>query len=239
MGKIQVRSEATYHNIQLFKQIASYQAQKIEKHSFQAYINRETGAMRFKALDVIDHKDWKPVEIRLNLASNVVEMFEEGGKLFDFSDLDSFATRVMAETFQVLQHMVSQVHSIEEIASTEVETSTQRKKIQDLIHEAWHPLDREGAEKILEGCPLETYFFRKDGFASTLEKELSQTLKEGVKCITLTYLNREEIVRDATLVYYKHKWFVYDDDPSLAGEAYEDINSILQLFFQEPKPLHY
>lgn len=98
----------------------------------------------------------------------------------------------------------------------------------DIIHEAWHQVDRIGAEKLLlHHQTIGNYLFRKDPIAEQLEKRLSKEWKISIKCLTLTYLDPEEHVRDLTIVLKGDLWMFYDDSPNLKGQFYETVEELL------------
>jgi hypothetical protein len=98
----------------------------------------------------------------------------------------------------------------------------------DLVQEAWHHVDRLGAEKILNHKSRGSFLFRKDEYAVRLEEQLNSNLEEKVTCLTLSYLQSPEHVVDRTLIFKQHRWSFYDDDTHLHGRSYETIDDLLK-----------
>jgi hypothetical protein len=96
-----------------------------------------------------------------------------------------------------------------------------------LLKQAWHGVDRDGAERLLLKQAVGTFLFRKDHFATTLQATLSKSFKKTVHCYTLSYLDSERIVRDKTVVYIDHQWAFYDDDPTLSTHKLQKLEHLL------------
>ncbi|MFS8562954.1 MAG: hypothetical protein LVR00_00900 [Rhabdochlamydiaceae bacterium] len=221
MIKARIQSEAVRHNIDLFQK--SIDGVSTERKSYKAFVNCQTGTLRFTQFDFLDKNDWKAITIYIDPSTHEVEVFDQEKKFFDLTHFDTLAYRVMAETFYVLQYILKKLPDINELPIMKLETPGSRALHRDLVYRAWHPIDRMKAESLLCGKETGTYIFRKDEYAKTLEQELSTILKISVKCMTLTYLDEQAAIKDKTLVQYKNQWLFYEGDPSLSGTAYDDI----------------
>lgn len=232
MPKVHVQSEAVRRNIELFKQIARRFIQKSSsEHSdtCAAVVNRVTGAMRFSNMEELNPKDWKHISINIDLDGHDVSVYEESekNKAFECNDLEPLAYRIMSETLNLLKLIVEQSKSLKDISQIELEPSRGPVISRDIIHEAWHQLDRIGAEALLKKHALGTYFFRKDHYASVLEKELSIAHRKSIKCVTLTFLDVQQVIRDRTIVKYDDHWLFYNDDPLLSEQKFETVGELL------------
>lgn len=226
MLKVHVQSEAVQRNINLFKRIVRKFHQG-NIRSCDAVVNRVTGAMRFSEMAGLNPNEWKHIVIQINLNAQDVQVFEEKGKegSFECKDLEPTAYRIMTETLRVLQQLIGQLKDFKELSYFEIEASPGGR--QDIVHEAWHQLDRAEAESFLKEHTTGTYFFRKDRYAALLEHELTEAHCKAVKCVTLTFLDSEQIVRDRTIVRYNERWLFYNDDPTLSGESFASIRDLL------------
>jgi hypothetical protein len=104
---------------------------------------------------------------------------------------------------------------------------TDKAKSHAFLKKAWQFMEREEAEKILLAKGVGTYLFRKDHFASCLEKILSGAKKASIECYTLAYLDATHAVREKTVVSWDGKWLFYDDDPSLTEKSYSSLKNLL------------
>ena len=98
----------------------------------------------------------------------------------------------------------------------------------NILIEAWHPSDRSRAYSILWDEPTGTYLFRKDPYAVILEEQLQRQLNKAIKCFTLTYSQPDQKLSDLTLVHYERAWLIYNDDPSLEQERFNEILDLLK-----------
>lgn len=228
MLKVRVQSEAVRRNIDLFKQIVRKFHQG-DVGSCAAVVNRITGAMRFSEMAGLNPHEWKHIVIQIDLHAQDIQVFEEKGKegSFECTDLEPTAYRIMAETLRVLQQIVQQLKDLKELSHFEIESSAYAGSSRDLVHEAWYQLDRIGAESFLKKHTTGAYFFRKDRYAALLEHELAEAHRKAIKCVTLTFLDPQQIVRDRTIVRYNERWLFYNDDPTLSGESFASIGDLL------------
>jgi hypothetical protein len=229
MLKMHVQSEAVRRNIELFKQIARKFTQKRHPNNCAAVVNRVTGAMRFSEMAGLNPSEWKHIEIDIDLDGHDMKVFEEGGKkeAFECKDLEPLAYRIMSETLHVLQIIIAQAKNLNDLSHLEFEPSMGPVISRDIVHEAWHQLDRIQAETMLKEHATGAYFFRKDRYASVLEQELTLSHRKLVKCLTLTFVDPEKVVRDRTIVKCNDRWMFYDDDPTLSMQSYDTIGELL------------
>ena len=212
--KITVQNDAIRKNIELFRDIVKKEEAGRLKN-LAAHVNRHSGMLSF-GTSVNEH-DWKPITIRMNSRKKAgpFEALEVTS-----SDLEPVAYCVMAETINAL----NKVASIEALYDLEVESTRRVLDGKDLVHEAWHTVDRVGAEKLLGGRTEGTYIFRKDEYAQLLEREL----KESIKVLTLTVVEADDKICDYTVVCKDKRWLFYNDDPSLSGPSYPSIYDLLE-----------
>lgn len=233
MLKVHVQSQAVRRNIDLFKQIAKKVSQKSfhgRAKSYTALVNRITGAMRFSEMKGLDSREWKQIVIHIDLDRRDLRVFKEGSQkeeAFEYKDLEPTAYRIMTETLTVLQGAAHKINALEELGQLEVELFLALPMNSDLIHEAWHQLDRAEAESLLQQYSPGAYFFRKDSYAKILENELENVHQKPVKCLTLTFLDPQGVIRDLTVISYEHRWVFYDGDPNLKGASFESIEDLL------------
>ncbi len=248
--RVAISDKVVRHNIELFKLLVRKQIEKNEKlilmmkKSYDAVIHRKTGEIRFVELDN-EHtagKDWKVIRIRMHIPEHLEEGFfeiSEGGAKelsFEMGDLGPDALHALSETVKTLNQLAYPAAKLknaerifQELSELEIESGIEKKKKRDLIHEAWHQVDRIQAEKLLNDCPVGTYLFRKDEFASLLEAELNaQHPDHPIKCITLTYSEWDGKITEKTPVLNEGKWYLYNDDLQLGGPSYPSIESLLK-----------
>lgn len=225
MLRVHVQSEAVCRNIQLFKQIVKAYREAADR-KYVAMVNRLTGAMRFADTEVLNQHEWKQIVLRFDLDKRAVEIVESDNNAQSNVELDPQADRVMRETLKIFQVIVGQIQNLKDFAHVELETPSPQTGERDLVHEAWHQLDRIQAEELLHKRPRGSYLFRKDQYATLLEDQLNKAEKE-VKCITLTFLDENNSIRDKTVVKHVKGWIVYDDDPNLEGEVFETMSALL------------
>ena len=240
--KLIIESAIVYKNIKLFKQIIRKHLHDSSPH-FNAFVNRKTGEILFEEemqpTDQLNLKQFKP--LCLNLSKEVshlgFEILEEKSNevLFDCKDLTPLARHILAQMITLLNRIAQEsAHPdnieeiLKEVSQAELEAPMPKNLTKDIVHEAWHDASRIEAEKLLEHKAVGTYFFRKDEYAALLEEQLSSRWREPIKCLTLTYLEPHDKVRDLTLVGKEGHWYLYDDDPSLEETAYSDIPALLK-----------
>ncbi len=235
--KITVKDQVVKHNLELLKDLL----QRAKKGKCKAWIETTTGEISDEPPTGGPKKTgaWKAVQIRLNLspldAETVLVISEDtkaGDKLFHFEGWTVKARHAVLETLRVINTKLAKTPQGEErdaflanFASLQISLMAHRKekREREWIEEAWHDLDREGAEQALNGQPIGTYLFRRDIFATLLEDTLKSRFGKSPYCITLTYLDEAGIVRDKTLVYKDKHFLVYNDDPQLLETRYTSV----------------
>lgn len=248
--RVAILDKIVRHNIELFKNIVRKQIQKKEKltqvikKSYAAFINRKTGEISFAELDeeIKEGKDWKTIHIRMRIPDHLEEGFFEimdgdnKEQSFEYADLGPAAHRALAETVKTLNLLAypsAKLKNVErifqELSELEIEPNLEKKQRRDLVHDAWHQIDRIEAEKLLNDYPVGTYLFRKDEFAALLEAELNaQHSDHPIKCVTLTYSEWEGKISEKTLVLKDGKWQFYNDNLEIDGHPYPSVESLLK-----------
>ena len=221
MLKIQAQSKTVQRNLLSFKEMV-YQHRKAEKErhkTFVGFVHKETGAMTFEKDP--HSADWEKVVVIVDLDKHEVSARK-------CKDLTPKAHQIMAETLNLLKEVSEQVLDLKELSYFEVEPIEENS----VVHEAWHKLDRLGAEKLLQNEPPGTYIFRKDAEVKILQSQLAHEHKRPVECLTLSYVDKEKGVHDCTLVRFYNRWQIYED-PTLTGSTYESVAELLANF--QPK----
>jgi len=253
--RVHVKNQTVRKNIELFKQLLERQnyvdvsLDWIDNKSYSALVNRLSGILVFEEAEEkpeikLNLREWKPIRIDIKLSclerdEGVFEIFEDSLKedLFHRDDLEPLAYRILSETFKILNHLSrkyeSRFYDIQSFLDllSHVELEEGIKKMEgnkDLVHEAWHQVDRVKAEQILSGKEPGVFLFRKDDYAAILEEQLRKQFKESIKCLTITYVDEEKKICDKTIVLRNHRWMFYNDDPNLSGITYGDIYSLLE-----------
>jgi hypothetical protein len=227
MIKVHVQSEQVRRNIDLFQKVVQHFKNSTEKKAVPTYVNRLTGAMRFSDKAGVEEREWKPLIMQIDLSKHELLVSEGSRDVFTYDDLEPTAYRIMSETFHVLEELAHEVHDLKELAQFELEPAMPSLQSRDCIHEAWHQVDRVGAEELLKEQTAGVYLFRKDTYAHMLERELTLALKTPVKCLTLSYTDDHYQVHDLTLVSFQGRWLIYNDDPNLSGRSYRTISDLL------------
>lgn len=247
--RIAIFDKIVRHNIELFKKLILRQLEKndkqikILKKAYVAYINKKTGEIRFADLEKapLKEKDWKVIHFRMRLPEHPEEgIFEIGegvdqDQIFEYAELGALAYQALAETVKTLNMLAypsAKLKNVErifqEFSELEIESSEEKRERSDLVHEAWHQVDRIQGEKLLADLPVGTYLFRKDKYAATLEARLNAHNSHPIKCITLTYSEWDGKISEKTLVCKAGHWLVYNDDLELRGPTYPTIESLLE-----------
>ncbi len=230
---ITVKDKTVKNNLELLKEILRRAKLKRPK----AWIEVTTGEMRTEAPT---QGKWKIVQICLeNISKNALcleihEDTQDAEKKFDIQGWTMRARRVVLETIHAINVRLENLSQekaeefLDHFLSADIDLMTKhRQGGDDLVYAAWYDLDREGVERLLEGCPKGTYLFRKDPFASVLEQELRSRFGRDADCITLTYIDEEGLIRDKTLVYKGKGIVIYNDDPNVSGPSYASISDMI------------
>ncbi len=243
--KLFIKNVMVQKNIALFKKILSRHLDDCT-FRFHAFVDRKTGELLFTEemtpTEQLNLKRWKGLNFFYRPPSGKEEkgcfeiLEDEGGcRLFELSELDIASKRVLSELVCVLNTSIAEIQGTKtvgdvysEIIRSELELPGPNQAGKDLVHEAWHSVDRMEAERLLEKERIGTYLFRKDEYATILEEQLSSRFREPVKCLTLTYLNDDRRVCDLTFVGKGGRWFIYDNDPTLENRGENSIQALFK-----------
>lgn len=166
----------------------------------------------------------KSIELHLDLDNRQVRVTP---RQFTLEEMDPKGRHVLAETCQALKSALDHLHDIHELAHLEFDPSIQDIRGRNLLHDAWHAVERQDAELMLLNSTIGTFLFRKDCFAGVMEEIFSTAKKSSIRCYTLTYLDQTGQVRDRTIVAWKDHWLFYDDDPTLSGQSFSSLEELL------------
>jgi hypothetical protein len=241
--RIGVKSDTVRQNIERFKAIVrrvEEKAASTTEKTYKAYINRKTGEFAFDG-ERGSQEEWKPVRIRLHRETGkqkcgfAVLPEKEREDCFKVEDLTPVACRIIGETVSALNLVPG--HDIPEVLGELAAADVVKR---DIIHEAWHQVERARAESLLEEKPPGTFLFRKDEYATVLESELRWHFQKPIHCVTLTYRGDANRVIDRTLVLADQRWQFYNDDPSLRQTSYDSVEALLASLGAELKtPLYH
>lgn len=243
--KVIILDKRVKRNLELFRHLIHRQAEKsnrffqVAKKSYNAFINRKTGELKFAELDRKKTPlgdEWKPIVIQLR--PNEEGAFEvlsaESSEVFDCSQISKEAYALLSKTIHILNQLSYDPKQgknpfwiLRQISHLEFLLSEEEEGQRNLIHDAWHNINREEAEYLLETRTPGTYLFRKDEFAKLLEDTLNEESAEPVVCITLTYRDWDDKICDRTLVNQDGRWQFYNDDPGLCGARYDNVKDLL------------
>lgn len=234
--KVAILDDVTRRNILLFKSLVQRmqktQLKALTQKAMRVYVNKANGSLQFDDLQgKPEAGQWKIILIKWDSSSQnpleVIECNEEG--CFTYNDLNPEAMRRLADTIKTLNRLAfdptHRLTSETAISSLEVEDQDIG---QQLIKSNWHDVDREGAEKLLEGKMVGTYLFRKGEFAEILEKNLSDILPEPVFCFTITFNEWDDKISERIIVFKSHEWLFYDDDPNMKTVCYLTLGALIE-----------
>lgn len=248
--KVVVFDRRVHQNLALFRHLLHRQAEKKSrffkkaKKTYSAFVNCQTGEMAFAELDKDRElsEDWKSFTIKLKPTNEgAFEVLgSDGNEHFECKDLSEEAYRLFTKTMHILNQIAYDPKKgknpfwvLRQVAHVDFILSEEEEGERNLIHRAYHNVDRVKAESLLKGRAPGTYLFRKGEFAELLEDELNRELSEPVVCITLTYRDWEEKIAEKTLVFDKGKWSFFNDDVELGGESYSTVKELLSLMGKE------
>lgn len=231
--KVVVQNPIVSKNIDIFKKVVQKLAlQKkidhvIHSQGLEGFVNCVTGEIYFGERLEECEKRWKPICIYVGQEGDflVIGIDESQFSLGDFfpaaykTMIDT--VRILNLTLQLIQKRFDADLLLNQLEQMEFATS------KDVVHDAWHQVNRIGAERLLLTALPGTFLFRKDEYAAILEDELLFQHRLPIKCMTLSYLDNGQKVVDKTIVKRESLWLFYDDDPSLEGPAYSDIFALL------------
>jgi len=259
--RVKIINVPVRQNIELFLDILRRAKRKRHHRAlpsekiFKAWLHRETGQLLFadiaKTSFFLDKQEWKPVEICYKYDAQkgeimfLIEEREISLKEFRCDDLTPMAFNIMRETMEVLNHICRNLKGPSDLETKmavltklAIEDSVSHAD-RNILIDAWHPVDRMGAEVLLMENPIGTYLFRRDTFSEILEQQLCKQHKKPIKCFTLTFSQPNKKVSDITLVHYKGAWQCYDDDPSLQQKSFQELKDLLALWKDQLKyPLY-
>jgi hypothetical protein len=234
---ITVKNSVVKHNLELLKILLH----RAKENQCKAWIEISTGELRSKLpLHGNDKKEWRPIQLKLTTDSKkvlvVVEDCATSDQLFDFKGWSARAQHVLLDTIQTINARLMRLPAgkfeedfFESFVSAQISLISKSKDEERIIDEAWHPLNRNEAEKVLEKEPKGTYLFRKDEYTVLLEQELFVRFNETVHyCITLTYLDEGGIVHDKTLVQRNGYLVIFNDNPNLQEPHFPSTESIIK-----------
>lgn len=242
--KVAVLDKKVRQNLALFKHLIHREAEKraryfqVAKKVFRAYINRNSGDFRFEALEgeTFPEAEWKAVLIQLRPdnegAFEVID--EEKKECFNCQEFSKDAYAILTKTLHILNQLSYDPKKgknpfwvLRNVSQLDFIMTSEEEGRRNLIHEAWHNIDRYYAEYLLNGMPIGSYLFRKDEFAQMLEDGLNEIFSTPVTCITLTYSDWDEKICEKTLVFHENRWCFYDDDPMCCGPRFENVQDLL------------
>lgn len=248
--KIVVLDRKVYQNLTLFRHLIHRQAEKKKdffrkaKKTYRAFVNCMTGELQFA--DLLEgkklSKEWKPIVIQLR--PNREGAFEvhspKSKEVFEYGDFSKEGYALFSKTLHILnqalydpKHTRNPFWILRQFAHIDFMLSEQQEGRRNLIYEAWHDVDRERAEILLEERSPGTYLFRKDVFASLLEDQLNEDFAEPVCCITLTYRDWEEKISEKTLILKNGQWYFYQDVIDFSQPGYATVKELLDTMGKE------
>ncbi len=242
--RVHVRNEVLRSNLELLKNLLNY-IEKLPAKSIddvEAFVEVSSGSL-MPSLEVkTTNSQWRTIRIRWIASktreSGFFEVYDQGNEgaiLFHSGDLSNEANTVLSETIHTINHIVSQ--RISESGFEQAILSLKQIEIispdSELFLTMYYPhMNREMAEKWLEGRPCGTYLFRKDPFANILEEELIMRFIEPIRCFTLTAILDEGKVIDYTVVERLGRYQVYNDDPQLTKPCFSSLIDLLGSLFE-------
>lgn len=246
--KLKVENDIVRKNVELFKVLLKKSCQQttlnkdLEGKIYQAFIHKVNGELRFNDVSPeITGKElslWRPITLRVLTHRGSPEKIEceviEKQMIPSEGGVGAEAFKILEETLktiQIIARLLPNVQSLPrlfmEFSQVHLEVLEAKRRYSDLIHEAWHQLDRLQTEAFLQEKDRGSFLFRKDEYAAILEEGLTKAHDRTIKCITLSYLDKEGKVCDLTLVKNSLGWLVYNDDPNLTEPIYPDIEAFL------------
>ncbi len=243
--KVVILDKQVRRNLELFRHLIHRQAEKsnrffqVAKKTYKAFVNSETGELRFTDLEKKKVKlggEWKAIIIQLRPdKEGAFEVISgENNEVFDCNSIKPLAYALLSKTVHILNQLSYDPKQgqnpfwvLRHISHIEFVLSEEEEGQRNLIHDAWHNVNREEAEYLLKNQAPGTYLFRKDEFAQILEDTLNEESVEPVVCITLTYRDSDDRTCDRTLVYQNARWQFYNDDPDLCGARYDNVKDLL------------
>jgi len=218
--KLHVHDEKVRSNIELIidevKRLRQNHPERIKVLHF--VFHRQTGMLQ---LPKVKDSDYLPIDLHIDLEARDVYFSDQ------LVGVEKMALNTLTETCTDLKKIVLRLIDIRQLVHLDLQSSLEGVKGSRLLHEAWHSVDRAGAEKILKGHAKGSFLFRKDNFAAGLEEILSRAKNEKINCFTLTFIDYDNQVRDKTILRWNNRWMFYDDDPTLTKDFYSSFEDLL------------
>ncbi len=231
--KVIVQNATVGKNIELFKRaieklgVQNQVRPGFEKTGLHGFVNCVTGEICFEPQVQTTSEKWKPIYLYVSEEGDFLVIGVDEAQ-FSLDDFFPSAYSSMIETVRILNYVLQLLQGradvdllLKQLSGLEIAIS------KDIIHDAWHQVDRIGAERLLEKQVSGTYLFRKDEYAAILEDQLMVQHKMPIKCLTLSYIDKKSRVVDLTVVKKEDRWLYYDDDPSLTGPLFPDVVALL------------
>jgi|GEM_PF-1385020 len=246
--KLKVESDVVRRNVELFKVLLKKSSQQTTSNTelqdkiYQAFIHKKSGELRFNEVSPEmtsgELSLWRPLSFKVftsparkeklecELIEQSLESSEEG--------IQPEALRVLQETVKTIRLMSRLLPSLQslprlflEFSQIHLEVSGLKVAKVDIVHDAWHQMDRLQTEALLSDKESGAFLFRKDEFAAILEDQLTNAHDRQIKCVTLSYLDAGRKICDLTLVKTDQGWLIYNDDPNLDEPTYPDMDAFL------------
>ncbi len=233
--KLHIQNETVRMNIALIVETVRHLSDKQRQKKLDFALDLKTGMLSLLTASLSESK---AIQIDLDLDEKQVHIIS-GGEPFNMDEMDSKGRQVFSETCNYLTAAMKELREIHEFAHIEFEPSIQEIVQRDLLQDAWHAVERQEAELMLLNTSPGTYLFRKDRFAGVMEEIISSAKKSRIRCFTLSYLDPTKQVREKTIVSWKNHWLFYDDDPTLSGNYFENLEHLLSSMgtaLQRPLP---
>ena len=247
--RVKIEDVPVRENIEICLELMRRTKQKSIKKAFpsekifSAWLNRVSGQLIFaefkdESLYLADD-EWKPVEISYLYDPQkgeicfLLEEREAAIKGFRWDDLAPVAQEIFRKTMVVLNEACRRLSGPSDLDTKvtvlirmDIDSETMPSE-RNILFEAWHIVDRLGAESLLMERPVGSYLFRRDPFCEILEQQLQELHKKVIKCFTLSYSEPNKKFCDRTLVHCDGKWQCYDDDPSLQQPSFNELIELL------------
>ena len=252
---IRIEDKIISENIRSFLELLRRAEAKREKKgaflmetTYKAFLHRNSGKILFAETfkdQPFENHDWKSIFI-VYAFDPLTESFqaiayesEDKKEGFAFTGLSPEAFKAIKGTIHTLNKLSSLLRGPGSDAITKIKALCKLsmdvepiEKGKNIIVSTWHSVDRMGAEKLLKGKPVGTYFFREDYFAKMLGQQLSEELRKDVRSVTLTVLERDQKIADYTLVHIDHQWRLYNDALFCNVQGYREVEDLLDTKFK-------
>ncbi len=207
-------------------------------------VHKESGQIQFPELSAelaINHTSWQPLVLRICFVkkgeATVEALSHKVEEPFCCTDFSNQAYLRLKETVEGLTHACQRLKGAQDLhkliaALSEMGVDPLALLPEgEMILEAWQPVDRVEAEKLLRKRPVGSFLLRKDRYAEWLESSLQSAYEEPIKCFTLTYLAHDEMVREKAILHFHKGWIIYDDDTELRETTYPSLRELFRPLF--------